>query len=217
MPDFEHARRTMVDNQLRTSNVTDRRVLAAFGDVPRERFVPAERQALAYVDVEPPLGAGRELAAPAPFAKLLQLAGIEHTDRVLDVGAGTGYSTAVLARLAAEVVGLESDPALAAKARDNLVALGAGNAKIVEASVDGSGRYGAPFDVIVVEGAVETVPEGLFHQLKDGGRLVALLSSGVTAVANIFVKSGKDVASRAEFNASLPLLPVAAHGEEFVF
>ena len=107
MVDYSTARRRMVDNQLRTSNVTDRRILAAMEDVPRERFLPDARRALAYVDAVHDLGGGRFLAAPAPFAKLLQLAEVDHTDTVLDVGAGSGYSVAVLARLARQVTGID--------------------------------------------------------------------------------------------------------------
>ena len=217
MPDFDYARKTMVDNQLRTSGVTDRRLLLALGEVPREKFVPAERAALAYVDTEHPLGGGRALGAPAPFAKLLQLAAIEHTDTVLDVGAGSGYSTAVLAQLAANVVGLESDPALAAKARETLTGLGIANATIIEAALDGTAAVGGPFEVIVVEGMLDAAPEVLFSHLKDGGRLVALIRGAGPAVAHIFVKSGEDITARADFDASLPWQPAPPKPVEFVF
>src|SRR3954463_10289763 len=109
MTDFAHARRTMVDNQLRTSGITDHRLLGAMGEVPRERFVPAARQTLEYIDEAKPLSATRKLGPPAPFARLVQLAAIQHSDRVLDVGCGTGYSAAVLGHLASEVVAVEDD------------------------------------------------------------------------------------------------------------
>ena len=217
MADFATARRRMVDNQLRTSNVTDRRILTAMDEVPRERFVPAERQPLAYTDTAHSLGAGRALAPAAPFAKLIQLAEIDHTDSVLDIGAGTGYSTAVLARLGSHVTGLESDPALAAEARRLLTELGVANAGITEGALDGSGLPRDSFDVIVLEGAVASEPTGLFPLLKDGGRLVALLRRNGAGVAHVYVRSGNGVATRAEFNTALPPLAPAAREESFVF
>lgn len=217
MADFATARRRMVDNQLRTSNVTDRRILAAMDEVPRERFVPEERQALAYADTVHNLGAGRALPSPAPFAKLVQLAEVDPADTVLDIGVGTGYSTAVLSRLAAQVTGLESDPALATRARDLLAALGVGNATIAQGSLDGAGQPRDSFDVIVLEGAVAEVPAGLFPLLRDRGRLVALLRRNGAGVAHVYVKSGGEVAARAEFNTALPPLAPAPREESFVF
>jgi len=218
MADFATARRRMVDNQLRTSNITDRRILTAMDEVPRERFVPDARQGLAYADTVHDLGHGRALASPAPFAKLVQLAEVDRTDSVLDIGAGTGYSTAVLARLAAQVTGLESDPTLAGKARELLAALGVANASVVEGALDGAGQPRDSYDVIVLEGAVADPPAGLFPLLKDGGRLVALLRRNSGAgVAHVYVKSGKDVATRAEFNTAMPPLGQPPRKESFVF
>ena len=217
MADFATARLRMVDNQVRTSAVTDHRVLAAMGDVPREAFLPADREALAYADVVHPLGGDRFLAAPAPFAKLLQLAEIVANDRVLDVGAGTGYSTAVLARLGAHVTGLEPNPELAEKARANLAASGVTNAEISVGGFDGAGLPRDHFDVIVVEGSLDAEPAPLFHVLSEGGRLVALIDAGGSAVAHIFVKSGGEVAGRGEFNTTLPPLAAAPRAETFVF
>jgi protein-L-isoaspartate(D-aspartate) O-methyltransferase len=217
MVDFQHARQTMVDNQLRTSGITDRRVLGAMLAVPRENFVPTSRAGLAYTDDEHDLGHGRALSAPAPFAKLIQLAEIEPTDAVLDIGIGLGYSTAVIAQLAHEVVGVESDATLAAAAQTALAAAGVGNAEIVVSDLNDPKPHAKAFDVIVLEGAVAEVPAGLFKLLSDGGRLVALIQRGPAAVAHIFVKSGDTVNSRPEFNASLPPLPLTAKAEEFVF
>lgn len=217
MADFATARLRMVDNQLRTSGVTDHRILAAMGEVRRETFLPADREALAYADVSHALGAGRHLGAPAPFARLLQLAEIAATDRVLDVGAGTGYPTAVLARLAASVTGMEMDAALAEKARVNLGANGIDNAEIVVGSFDGAALPREHFDVIILEGTVAAEPTPLFHLLREGGRLVALIANGGPAVAHIFVRSGGEVAGRSEFNTSLPPLADAPRVETFVF
>jgi len=217
MSEFERARRFMVDNQLRTSNITDRRILSVMGRVPRERFVPPARQDIAYIDDSHRFGgqSNRAMLAPAPFAKLIQLAEIEPQDTILDIGSASGYSVAVLADLGKQVTGVESDPELVAKANANLAALDITNARVVE------GSFSAPpsgvFDVIVIEGAVEAVPETLFAGLAEGGRLVALLQMGATAVANIYVKSGQSVAGRATFNSSAPLLEIEARESEFVF
>jgi protein-L-isoaspartate(D-aspartate) O-methyltransferase len=216
MADFETARRRMVDNQLRTANITDRRLLTAMGEIERERYVPENRRALAYADTVHQLGAGRALASPAPFAKLVQLADIESTDSVLDVGVGTGYSSAVLGRLAAHVTALESDPGLADQARVKLADTGATNVRVEHAALDGSGQH-EQYDVVVVEGAVGQVPEKLLSLLKDGGRLVALVQDGGTPSARIFVRSGDEITHRIEFNTSLPPLASVASSESFVF
>ncbi|MEO5807912.1 protein-L-isoaspartate O-methyltransferase [Devosia sp.] len=215
MSDFERARKFMVDNQLRTSGITDWRILAVMSDVPREMFVPEARRAVAYGDVDQPLGSSRYLSAAAPFAKLVQLAEIGPTDTVLDIGAGSGYSTAVLAGLAASVTGVESDAGLAAAAAVNLSALGITNAKVVQGAPEAGVK--GQFSVIVVEGAIAAVPQALLGQLADGGRLVALLQDKGPAVAHIYVRSGKDTAGRAEFNANLPPLQFAKREEHFVF
>lgn len=221
MVDFERARKVMVENQLRTYSITDRRVLAAMAEVPRERFVPEERRALAYFDgahkLDVATGARRYLSAPAPFARLVQLASINSSDAVLDLACGPGYSTAVLARLAPTVVGIESEPDLVAMALANLEALGVGNAAIIEGSIASGARSKAPFDVIIMEGAVESVPDALFAQLRDGGRLVAIIRKNVTAVANLFVRSGDDVAARPDFDANLPALGEETPAAAFVF
>jgi protein-L-isoaspartate(D-aspartate) O-methyltransferase len=217
MIDFARARKTMVDNQLRTGGITDRRLLAAMGDVPREKFVPAARQALAYIDEALAVGGGRKLGAPAPFAKLVQLAAIEHTDRVLDVGCGTGYSAAVLARLASHVVAVEEETALATEARATLRDLGVGEVTLVEGALTTAGKANGPYDVIVLEGVVAQVPDALFAQLKPSGRLIALVAApGKVAVAHLFARSGKSIAASAAFDAQLPALS-PARDPGFVF
>lgn len=218
MVDYERARRFMVDNQLRTSHVTDRRILAEMGRMPRELFVPESRRALAYIDDVQPLGAAgsaRFMPAPATFAKLLQLAEITPADRVLDLGAGAGYSTAVIAGLCQAVTGIEEDAALAATATQNLANLGLPNATVIAGTA--SAVSGQRYDVIMLEGAVDAVPQTLFELLDEGGRLVALVRESSVAIANIFVKTGGKVAARAEFNATLPLLYAGPRPVEFVF
>lgn len=217
MTDFAQARRSMVENQLRATGVTDKRLLAAMLEVPRERFVPAGRAIIAYADADQPLPGGRWLAAPSPFARLVQLAEIVETDTVLDVGAASGYSAAVLAAMAAEVTGLESDADLADVARRNLTELGVANARLVDAALDGSFPLGRTFDAIVIEGAVAEAPAAFFPALADGGRLVALVGRGGSAVAHVYVRAGDEIAARTEFNATLPALPVAPPPPSFVF
>ena len=218
MVDYERARRFMVDNQLRTSHITDRRILAEMGRLPRELFLAESRRPLAYIDDVQPLGAAgsaRFMPAPATFAKLLQLADIAASDRVLDLGAGAGYSTAVIAGLCDSVLGIEEDPQLAAAAVENLSALGLANAAMrAGTAADVAGQC---YDVIMVEGAVDSVPEALFALLEEEGRLVALVREKGVAVAHVFVKSGGSVAARAEFNATLPPLYAGPRPVEFVF
>ena len=217
MTDFRRARKVMVDNQLRTAGITDRRILAAMGRVPRELFVPEAHRGLAYIDKAISVGGARKLGAPAPFAKLIQLAAIERTDHVLDLGCGTGYSAAIVAQLADSVVAVESDPELAAAARVALAATGVTNVTIVEGPLETAGKSKGPYDVIVIEGVVESAPDSLFAQLKPDGRLVALIAShGGPGVAHLFARSGKGIAARAAFDARLPPLSTT-RDDRFVF
>lgn len=220
MVDFERAREIMVDTQIRPMDVTDRRVLSAMGKVPRELFVTENRRELAYIDEMHPLlqpGSGRYLPAPAQFARLIQLASIRPTDKILDVSCASGYSAAVLAELGQTVVAIEDNAELAQQARHTLAAMAVANVEVIESEPQEGSPDQAPFDVIVVEGAIERVPEVLFEQLAPGGRLVAVLREGITAAAHLYVKTGRDVSGRAEFNASLPPLQVMKRPEEFVF
>jgi protein-L-isoaspartate(D-aspartate) O-methyltransferase len=217
MVDFQRARAHMVESQLRAGGVTNAPILARMRAIPREDFVDSSRRDVAYVDDIQWLGnraAGRFMAAPATLAKLIKLADITENDTVLDIGAATGYSTAVIAGLAAAVTGLEQDAALAATATANLAALGLGNARMVAGDIGQLG--GARFEVVVVQGALDSVPADFLAALKDGGRLVALIRNGATSVAHLFVKSDRGVTARAEFNAFLPPL-AQQRNEEFVF
>jgi protein-L-isoaspartate(D-aspartate) O-methyltransferase len=197
----------MVDGQLRTTDVTVPAILDAMRSLPREMFVDEKRRPLAYLDEDIEVAPGRYLMEPSPFAKLLQLAEITPSDRVLDVGTGTGYSAAVLSRLAASVVALESDAALAARAREALAATGSANVEVVIGALVAGHPSGRGYDVIVVEGAIETLPESLTAQLADGGRLVAVDGHGNAGVARLYLNVGGVITSRRAFNAALKPLP----------
>jgi protein-L-isoaspartate(D-aspartate) O-methyltransferase len=218
MVDFAQARRTMVDSQVRPSDVTDLKLIAAMLEVPREQFVPAARRAIAYLDMDVPVDGpgGRALLNPMVLAKLLQAAGIGEGDRVLDVGCATGYSAAVLARLGAHVVALEEDIALARIAGETLAASGA-TVSVVSGPLHKGWEQDAPYDVIVVEGASEIVPAALLSQLKDGGRLVAVIGSGPMGKATIYRSAGGGATGQTLFDASAPLLPGFARPAAFVF
>ncbi len=178
MPTYDAARANMVENQVRPNKVTDDRVLKAMAAVPRERFVPEKFTGVAYVDEDIAVSAGRYLMEPMVLARLLQAASIEPGDVVLDIGCATGYSTAVLARLAETVVALESDPDLAETATALMVELDADNTAVVTGELAEGYAKQAPYDVIVLEGAVEEVPQSLSDQLIEGGRLVAVVTGG---------------------------------------
>ncbi len=213
MTDFEDARRKMVESQLRTENVTDRGLLAAMGAVPREVFVPARLRSLAYIDRDLTLkeagetGPERLLMEPAPFARLAQLATLSDDDFVLDIGCASGYSAAVLARLSDSVVALESDGELAAQASDILTDLEVDNAAVVVGELEAGYPAEGPYDAIVLGGSVEFVPDSLVDQLKDGGRLVAVIGRGRSGQATILTKSGGQMSSRTAFDADVPALP----------
>ncbi|MBS0502909.1 MAG: protein-L-isoaspartate O-methyltransferase [Proteobacteria bacterium] len=208
---FEAMRRAMVESQLRTTGVNDPRVVAAMAEVPRERFVPADRRALAYTDRPVPLGGGRALNLPEATGLLLTAAQIRVEDHVLLVGAGTGYTAALLARLAGSVVAVEEDAALAAQARD------VAGVQIVEGPLaEGAARH-APYDLIVIDGLVEHVPEALIAQLKDGGRLVcALLDRGASRLA-FGRKAGTGFGCDLFADCEAPPLPGFARPKSFVF
>ena len=212
----ESARFNMIEAQIRTSNVTDPRIHAAMGAVAREKFVPSAARALAYADVPVAIAQGRYLLDPRSFAKLLQLAQITAQDRVLDVACGTGYSSAVLARLAAEVVALEQDADLVRIASE-LLANVVGKVELVQGGLVEGVKAHAPFDVILVNGAIEQAPETLLAQLAEGGRLVTVMREAGQTRAWLFVKQNGQVGRRPDFDADVPLLAGFKKAMGFVF
>ena len=206
--DFTALRNRMVDNQLRTTDVTNHAVLSAFLSVPREIFVPAAKQELSYLDTDVDLGNGRYVMEPSPLAKLIQLAEIKTSDVVLVIGTGTGYGAAIVGQLAKSGIAIEEDAGLAAEAGRTLAAVGARNVEVMTGELIGGAKSKAPFDVIIIEGAVDTVPESLTAQLAEGGRLVAVEGVNLTGVARVHVKSGNSVSARRGFN--LAIKPLAA-------
>lgn len=219
MTDFAAARRHMVDGQVRTADVTDLRILSAMLEVPRERFVPPQAAGLAYLDQALPVGgegaARRCLLKPMVLAKLLQAAEIEPSDRVLVVGCATGYSAAVLARVAGRVVALEEDETLCPAAQSALAQ--APNVAVVKGPLVDGWPQAAPYDVIVVDGAVELLPPAYARQLKDGGRLVCVLGASPGATAMLYRRSGDELGGRPIFDAAAAPLPGFSKAPAFAF
>jgi protein-L-isoaspartate(D-aspartate) O-methyltransferase len=217
MIDFEAARAKMVDNQVRTTDVTSHSVLQAFFSVDREGFVPEKSKPLAYIDTDIELVPGRYLMEASPLAKLLQMAAITKDDRVLEVGTGTGYVAALLSKVADSVVALESDEALAGQATENLASRGCGNVKVVVGGLEEGYASEAPYDVIFVNGAIEDVPAALLDQLGEGGRLVAVIGYGNAAQAKLLLQERGAISQSSYFNLSVKPLPGFRKAKDFVF
>jgi protein-L-isoaspartate(D-aspartate) O-methyltransferase len=214
---FELARRNMVESQIRPNKVTDERVIEAISAVQRERFVPAALRGVSYIDEDVPIGNGRYLMEPMVFARLLQDAGVRSDDIVLEIGCGTGYVTAVLARLAEMVVAVESDGDLATRATATLSELAVDNAVVLPGSLAAGAAQQSPYDLIFVSGAIQHVPAAILNQLAEGGRLVAVVESGGVGRAIRMEKSGGVVSRQALFDASVPRLPGFEEEPRFVF
>jgi protein-L-isoaspartate(D-aspartate) O-methyltransferase len=221
MSDFSTARRKMVDGQVRPADVTDIRIIEAMLEVPREAFVPESRRALAYLDLDLDVSetgtAKRFLIKPAVIAKMLQAAEIGEDDNVLVVGCASGYVAAVAAKLARRVTATESGAALAATAGDVLARLGFGNVAVRAAAATDGDQSNAPYDVIVLAGATEIVPERLYRQLKEGGRLVGVFAMSRPQRAVLVTHSRADFGERVLFDAAAPVLPGLERPPAFVF
>jgi protein-L-isoaspartate(D-aspartate) O-methyltransferase len=214
---FEAARRSMVDSQLRPNKVTDQVLLDAMAAIPREQFVPDAFRSAAYVDEDVPLGSGRFLLEPMVLGRLIQAAAVTRGDAVLDVGSATGYGAAVLSRLAATVIGLEVDGAMADRANSTLSALGIANTMILQGPLEQGVPRQAPYNVIVIEGLADEVPPMLLGQLADGGRLVGVFRDRGVGRAMLLTRTGAIISTRVLFDASVSMLPGLQCQPGFVF
>jgi protein-L-isoaspartate(D-aspartate) O-methyltransferase len=216
MPDYTIQRLNMVESQVRTNDVTDVRIQQVMREIERERFIPAARQALSYADRSVEVVRGRYLLDPRTFSKLAQLAEIGPTDRILDVGCASGYSTAVFSLLCADVIGLEDDAELVRIASEVLLAYG-GNVRVVQGKLADGHPAAAPYDVIFLNGAVEVVPDTLLQQLAENGRLVAVVQNGPQGRATLYLREHGRVGCRPDFDATVPVLPGFQRARGFVF
>ncbi|MDD9993241.1 MAG: protein-L-isoaspartate O-methyltransferase [Rhodospirillales bacterium] len=218
MTDHAAARRNMVTGQIMTNRVTDERLIEAMAEIPRERFVPHARRGVAYVDEDVEIAPGRYLMEPMVLARLVQEADITGNDMVLDVGCGTGYASAVMARLAATVISLDVDETLAAEAERVLSAVGADNAIVVTGPLSDGYAQQAPYDVILVGGAVDHLPQALADQLAEAGRIVGIVREpGGLGQATLWARHRGALSSRSLFEATLPSLPGIARPVRFEF
>lgn len=206
MADYAQRRNTMVDTQVRPSDVTKFPIIDAMLSVPRELFVPAEKREAAYIGENIDLGTGRVVLEPRTLAKMLEAADIQPGELVLDIGCGFGYSSALAARMADAVIALEDDEALVAEAEKALAEAGADNVAVVQGALDeGASKHG-PYDVILIQGAVEHIPDSLLAQLKDGGRIVAIFAEGALGTVRVGYHMDGGVDWRFAFNAGAPVL-----------
>ncbi|WP_176249645.1 protein-L-isoaspartate O-methyltransferase [Sulfitobacter sp. HGT1] len=215
MSDFSARRTMMVDTQVRPSDVTKFPIIDAMLHVAREDFVPAAQREAAYLGENLNLGEGRILLEPRTLAKMLDVLAINNGDLVLDIGCAYGYSSAVIAHIAEAVVAVEEDEAMAKEAQEILMTSGADNA-IVQAGalVEGAPQHG-PYDVILIQGGVETVPEAILSQLKTGGRIACIFMDGALGEVRVGYKDDHGVSWRADFNAGAPVLKGFAREKAF--
>lgn len=210
--DARTQRLNMVESQVRPSDVTDRRIIRAMSEVPREAFVPAKQKAVAYMDDAVPLvlsqgRVARALLPPRTLAKMIQQADIEADDAALVVGAGTGYTAAILARMAKKVIAVEIDPSLAEQASQALAAEKVGNVTVQTGVLTAGAKNDGPYDAILVDGAVSEVPQDLLDQLKEGGRLVAIVANGGPGKVTVWIRSRGTYTASEVFDASAGTLP----------
>ncbi len=215
--DFARARTIMVESQVRTADVTDQRVIDAMRTLPRELFAPAPKRTLAYADLELEAAPGRVLMRPRDLAKLVQALAPQPGERALEIAGATGYGAAVLAACCAEAISLDPDPSLSFAASAALEAAGIGNATTASTPATAGWADGAPYDVILLNGAAEIVPEAWFEQLKPGGRLAVIVRQGAAGEARIYTRSGANTAYRVVFDAFPPVAPGLERPATFAF
>jgi protein-L-isoaspartate(D-aspartate) O-methyltransferase len=217
-PAFIEARNNMVDSQVRPNKVNDPRILAAMRRLPRERFLPPSLASLAYADEDVPLGRGRALLEPMVIARLVQLTAVSEGERVLVVAAGPGYGSALLAACGARVTALEDDPALLALARSALAEFAPG-VSLVSAPLAAGWPAGAPYDVILIEGAVGEIPPVIGEQLrKEAGRLATVCMGSATGGQAVLAEATMaGLRMQPMFDCATPLIPGLASLPGFVF
>lgn len=203
MSEFDTRRVMMVDTQVRPSDVTKFPIIAAMLAVPRESFLPEAKREAAYVGQNIEIGPSRVVLEARSLAKLLDMLDIQPGERVLDLGCGLGYSAAVIAEIGGDVVAVEEDAGMAAAA----IAALAGKAQVIAGSLAAGAVSQGPFDVIILQGGVETIPAALLTQLKEGGRIAAIFMTGALGTARIGYKLDGEVSWRPVFNATAPVLP----------
>lgn len=215
--DFAQARDQMVESQVRTNDVTDHRILGAMRTLPRERFAPAQKKTLAYGDLELEVAPGRTLLRPRDLAKLIHALGVKGDDRALEIAGATGYGAAVLAACCKEVIAHDPDPELSFAARAALESSGVTNVQAVCTTAADGWADGAPYDVIMLNGAAEVVPDAWLAQLAPGGRLGVIVRQGAAGSARIYTKTGDTVAYRIAFDAAPPIAPGLTKPPAFAF
>lgn len=215
--DFAHARDLMVESQVRTNDVTDARVLRAMRTLPRERFAPAQKRTLAYADLELEVAPGRTLMRPRDLSKLVQALAPGPQERALEIAGGTGYGAAVLAACCKEVVSLDPDPNLSFAARAAFESCGIANVRTVSTAAADGWRDDAPYDLIMLNGAAEVVPDAWIAQLAEGGRLGVIVRQGAAGAARIYTKSGGTASYRVAFDAAPPVAPGLERPPAFAF
>lgn len=215
--DYAKARAAMVESQVRPNDVTDPRLVSAMRTLPRERFAPLHLKPMAYGDLELEIGPGRYLLRPRDLSKLISNLAPKAEDRALEIACATGYGAAVLAEMAREVFALDSDPDLSFAARAALESAGLSNVKAVSTALKDGWLEAAPYDVILVNGAVEIVPEAWLKQLAPGGRLGVIVRDGVAGSARIYTRSQETVAYRVAFDAAPPIVPGLERPRAFSF
>lgn len=217
MTDFAAARKAMVDCQVRPSDVTQYGIIEAMLWAPRERFVPKAKHGVAYAEADIPLDDGRSVMAPRTLAKMISAARVAPDHLVLDLAPGLGYSTAVLARLAAAVIAIEPDQAMAQHASSTLEALEQDNIVVQHGDATVGDPDHGPFDLIFVGGGIEIVPDVLAMQLKEGGQLVAIVMDGAVGQCRVMVKTGGALSERRMFDATAPVLAGFEKARDFAF
>jgi protein-L-isoaspartate(D-aspartate) O-methyltransferase len=215
--EFARARDIMVESQVRTADVTDTRIIHAMRTLPRERFVPAQKRALAYGDLEIEVAPGRVLLRPRDLAKLIQALAPQRHERALEMASATGYGAAVLAQCCANVISLDPDADLSFSASAALESCGVANAKTVSTAVADGWRDEAPYDVMLLNGAAENVPDAWFAQLADGGRLGVIVREGAAGAARIYTRARDANSYRTVFDAFPPIAPGLQKPPAFAF